>query len=166
MTILETDRLILREAAAHDAPFFLDLLNQPSFIQFIGDKGVRDLDGARDYIQKRLVDNYNRFGFGLYLTLLKEDETPLGICGLIKRDGLDDVDIGFAFLPQYTSKGYAFESASAVMEHGRKALGLKQIVGIVSPGNASSIRLLEKLGLKFERMIKLPNDDEELKLFI
>ncbi|MEW5941563.1 MAG: GNAT family N-acetyltransferase, partial [Chloroflexota bacterium] len=123
------------------------------------------LDDARGYIQTRLVDSYTRFGFGLYLTLLKGDGTPIGICGLIKRDGLEDVDIGFAFLPQYWSKGYAFESASAVLVHGRDALGLNRIAGITTPDNLSSIRLLEKLGLKFERMIKLPNDGEELKLF-
>ena len=165
MNVIETGRLILRKGTNDDAPFFLDLLNQPSFIEFLGDRGVRTLDDARAYIQSKLVDSYNKFGFGLYMVLLKEDQTSIGICGLIKRDGLDDVDVGFAFLPQYASQGYGFESASAVMEYGRKTFGLKKIVGIVSSGNVKSIDLLEKLGLKFEKMIKLPNDKEELKLF-
>lgn len=166
MNVIETERLILRKGTNDDAPFFLDLLNQPSFIEFLGDRGVRNLDDARAYIQSKLVDSYNKFGFGLYMVLLKEDQTPIGICGLIKRDGLDDVDIGFAFLPQYASQGYGFESASVVMEYGRNTFGLKKIVGIVSAGNVKSIGLLEKLGLKFEKMIKLPNDDEELNLFV
>lgn len=165
MNILETDRLILRNATADDAPFILDLLNQPSFIRFIGDRGIRDLEGAREYIQTRLVKSYDSNGFGLYLTLLKEGDIPIGICGLVKREGLDDVDVGFAFLPQYESKGYGFESASAVMDYSRNTLGLKRIAGITTTDNHKSIRLLEKLGLKFEKMIKLPNDDEELKFF-
>jgi len=166
MNILETPRLILRNANADDAPFMLDLLNQPSFIRFIGDRGIRSLDGAREYIETRLVKSYKDNGFGLYITLLKEENLPIGLCGLVKRDGLDDIDIGFAFLAQHESKGYGFESASAVMEYSKNTLGLKRIAGITTPDNEKSIGLLEKLGLKFEKMIKLPNDTEELKFFI
>src|ERR1700704_4791358 len=111
MTILETDRLLLRKLTADDAEFILDLLNQPSFLQFIGDKGVRTLDDARQYILAGPVASYERFGFGLYLTALKESQVSIGICGLIKRETLEDVDVGFAFLPQFWSKGYAFEAA-------------------------------------------------------
>jgi len=166
MNILETDRLILRELTLDDAEFILDLLNQPSFIQFIGDRGVRTLDDARGYLSKRIIGDYEHLGFGLYLTLLKENEVPIGICGLVKRDSLDDIDIGFAFLPQYWLRGYAFESASAVLAYARNTLGLKRIAGITTPDNQGSIRVLEKMGLKFEKMVKLSEDDIELKLFV
>ena len=166
MNIVETDRLILRKLTIDDAVFILDLLNQPSFIQFIGDRCVRTLDDARDYILKRLVNSYEHFGFGLYLTLLKEGDVPIGICGLVKREILKDVDVGFAFLPQYWSKGYAFESASAVLSYARNTLGIKRIAGITTADNHGSIRVLEKMGLKFEKMVRLSEGDIELKLFI
>lgn len=165
MNLIETDRLLLRKLSTDDAGFMLDLLNQPSFIHFIGDRGVRTLEDASRYILTGAVTSYERFGFGLYLTVLKDGEVPIGICGLVKRETLKDVDIGFAFLPQYWLKGYAFESASAVLDYGRKTLGLKRIVGITTPDNQGSIRVLEKLGLKFEKMVKLSEDDIELKLF-
>ncbi|MCJ7434388.1 MAG: GNAT family N-acetyltransferase [Anaerolineales bacterium] len=165
MNVLETDRLVLRRLSIDDAEFILNLLNQPSFLQFIGDRDVRTLDDARSYILKGPVASYKRFGFGLYLTALKESGVPIGICGLVKRESLENVDIGFAFLPQFWSKGYAFESASAVMEYGKNALGLKRIVGVTSVDNHASIRVLEKLGLKFAKMVRLSADDRELKLF-
>jgi len=140
-------------------------LNQPSFLRFIGDKGVRTLENARGYILNGPVDMYNRLGFGLYLTELKEGGVPVGICGLIKRDALEDVDIGFAFLPKFWAEGYAYESTSAVMAYGKDVLGLKRIVAITSPDNHASARLLEKLGLRFERMIRLAEDANEVRLF-
>jgi RimJ/RimL family protein N-acetyltransferase len=163
--VLETSRLILRWLSVEDAEFILQLLNEPSFLRFIGDKGVRTIDDARNYILRGPVDSYERFGFGLYLTELKENGAPIGICGLLKRESLEDVDVGFAFLPQFWRKGYAFESASAVMTHGRKVVGLKRIVAITSPDNDASIKVLKKLGLRFERMIKLSEDEPEIKLF-
>jgi len=165
MSVIETERLILRKLSTDDAKFILDLLNQPSFIHFIGDRGVRNLEDARQYILKGAVTSYERFGFGLYLTLLKEDQVPIGICGLVKRDTFKDADIGFAFLPQYWSMGYAFESASAVLAYATNVLGLKQVLGITTPDNQRSIHVLEKIGLKFEKMVRLPKDDVELKLF-
>src|SRR5215813_2981408 len=165
LKVLEADRLILRRLSTDDAEFILQLLNEPSFLRFIGDKGVRTLDDARDYILNGPVDMYNRFGFGLYLTELKESGVPIGICGLIKRDSLEDVDIGFAFLPRFWAKGYAYESAAAVMAYGKTVLGLKRIVAITSPDNYASGRLLEKLGLRFERMIRLSKDTQEVRLF-
>lgn len=165
MTVLETERLALRRLEPGDAEFILELLNDPSFLRFIGDKGVRNLDDARRYIANGPVASYERFGFGLYLTALKEGGVPIGICGLLKRDSLDDVDVGFAFLPRYWSKGYALEAASAVMAYGRESLGLKRIVAVVSPGNDASIRLLLKLGLKLERMVRLEGEGPELQLF-
>lgn len=163
--VLETGRLILRWLSVEDAEFILQLLNEPSFRRFIGDKGVRSIEDARDYILRGPVDSYERFGFGLYLTELKDDGVPIGICGLLKRESLEDVDIGFAFLPQFWRKGYAFESSSAVMTYGRKVVGLNRIVAITSPENDASIKVLEKLGLRFERMIKLSEDEPEIKLF-
>jgi RimJ/RimL family protein N-acetyltransferase len=165
MVIIETERLILRKLTTDDAEFILNLLNQPSFIHYIGDRGVRTLEDARQYILKGAVASYERFGFGLYLTLLKESEVPIGICGLVKREMLKDVDVGFAFLPQYWSKGYAFESASAVLAYARNTLGIKRILGITTADNQGSIHVLEKIGLKFEQMVKLSEDEVELKLF-
>jgi RimJ/RimL family protein N-acetyltransferase len=163
--VLETERLQLRRIDVDDAGFLLDLLNQPSFVHFIGDKGVRTLDDARHYVATGPLASYERFGFGMYLVLLKESQTPIGICGLLKRDCLDDVDVGFAFLPQFWSRGYAFESASAVMAYGQEALRIGRIVAVVSPDNRGSIRLLEKLGLRFETMVRLFQDSPEIKLF-
>src|SRR3989442_7723918 len=150
MIILETDRLVLRRLTVEDAEFIFDLLNQPSFLQFIGDKGVRTIDDARIYILTGRMASYERFGSGLYLTELKQAQAPIEICGLLKRETLDDVDVGFAFLPQYWRQGYAFESALAVMAYGREVLGLDRIVAITSPDNEASIKVLGKLGLKFE----------------
>lgn len=166
--ILETDRLALRQlspADDNDAAFILELLNEPSWLRFIGDKNVHTLDDARNYIANGPAAMYARVGFGLYLTALKETGEPIGICGLIKRDGLEDVDIGFAFLPRHWSKGYAYEAAAATLAHGRDALGLKRIVAITSIDNHSSIKLLQKIGLQFEKTLTLPGDDEPLSFF-
>lgn len=165
MKVLETERLILRRLSADDAEFMLELLNDPGWIRFIGDKGVRTVDEARAYIRQGPMAMYARYGFGLYRTELKEGAVPIGICGLIKRDGLDDVDVGFAFLPAFRDKGYAREAAAASMEYGRRVLGMGRIVAITLPDNRSSIKLLEKLGMRFERMIRLPGDTEELCLY-
>ena len=165
MIVLETDRLILRRLTTGDAEFVLELLNEPSFLQYIGDRGVRSLEEAREYIVNRLVASYERNGFGLYLVELKESRIPIGISGLVKRDALPDADIGFAFLPAYWSKGYAVESAAAVMNYARDVLGLTRIVAITSLDNEGSAKLLGKIGLRFERLIKLSEDAEEVKLF-
>jgi RimJ/RimL family protein N-acetyltransferase len=165
LKVLETDRLILRWLSPEDAEFILRLLNEPSWLRFIGDKGVRTIEDARSYILQGPVEMYSRLGFGLYLVELREEGFSIGICGLIKRDSLEDVDIGFAFLPVYWGKGYGYEAASAVMAYGGKALGLNRIVAITSPDNDRSVKLLEKLGLRFEEMVKLAHDSEEVRLF-
>ena len=165
MTVLETERLVLRRLSEDDAEFIVELLNQPSFLRYIGDKGVRNTGDAIRYIQSGPVASYERFGFGLYLVELKDTEVAIGICGLLKRDSLPDVDVGFAFLPDYWSQGFAFEAASAVMNYGREALGLGRIVAITTLDNDPSIKLLEKIGLKFESMIKLSEDQPEVRLF-
>jgi RimJ/RimL family protein N-acetyltransferase len=166
LSLLETDRLSLRQLSADDAEFILDLVNQPSFVKNIGDKGVRTKADAVAYIQNGPVASYKRFGFGLNLVELKGSEIPIGICGLLKRDSLPDVDIGFAFLPAFWSRGYAVESAAAVMDHGRDVLGIGRIVAITAPGNQGSIKVLEKIGFKFEGMIRLSESEPEIKLFV
>src|SRR5215475_5561370 len=166
VNVLETDRLILRKLSIEDAPFILELVSGPPFIQYIGDKGVKTLDDARDYILKGPVDSYGRYGFGLYLCELKDREVPVGICGLIKREWLDDADIGFAFLPEFWGKGYCYEAASAVMAIGKSAFGLERMVAITSIDNNRSIRVLEKLGMRFERMVSLGDDTSLVKLFV
>lgn len=166
MIVLETERLHLRYQTLDDAPFILELVNDPAWLQFIGDRGVRTLDDARAYIANGAIKSYERDGFGFYLVERKEDHTLLGMCGLVKREGLEDVDIGFAFLPDYRSKGYAYEAASAVMQFAKETLGLTRVVAITTQDNHSSGRLLEKLGLRFERLIQMPNDTELLRLFV
>jgi len=163
--ILETERLILRHLTTDDAEFILELLNDPSFIRNIGDRNVRSIEDACSYILNGPVASYAKNGFGLYLVLLKETKEPMGMCGLIKRDGLEDVDIGYALLPRYWSKGYAVEAAQATKEYAREAIGLKRIVAIVDPVNAGSIRVLENIGLHYETMVRLSADDIDLKLF-
>lgn len=165
MKVLATERLTLRWLTAEDAPFILTLLNDPGWLRFIGDRGVRTVEDARKYILNGPAAMVERLGFGLYLTERKTDGEPMGICGLIKRDGLDDVDIGFAFLPQFCGCGYAFEAAAAVIPFGRDTFGLNRIVGITAPDNVTSIKLLEKIGMKYERTLQLPKIDGESMLF-
>jgi RimJ/RimL family protein N-acetyltransferase len=165
MNILETERLILLEIVEQDAEFIYDLVNQPSFVKYIGNRNVHSIETAREFIENRYRQNYREHGFGLYAVDLKENNTPIGICGFVKRDTLPDADIGFAFLPQYERQGFAFESTDAVMKYGREALKLEKVLAITTQDNESSGKLLEKLGFQFEGLIKQPNDEAELKLF-
>jgi RimJ/RimL family protein N-acetyltransferase len=164
--VLETDRLILRRLSTDDAEFVFELVNDPAWLRFIGDRGVRTLDDARDYIRKGPVESYSRLGFGLYAVELKEGGSPIGICGLVKRDFLEDVDIGFALLPAFRGKGYAREAARATMSYARNVVGLERIVAITSRDNDASARLLEEIGLRFERMIRIsPDSPEDVRLY-
>jgi RimJ/RimL family protein N-acetyltransferase len=163
--VLETPRLTLRRFTLDDAPFVIELVNDPAWLEHIGDRNVRTIEEAHAYLRKGALAMYERVGFGMYVVALKESGELVGTCGLIQRDGLDDVDIGFAFLPQFRGKGYALESAAAVLEHARNGLDLKRIVAIVSAANHRSIRILERIGLQFERKIKMPGDDEEILLY-
>lgn len=165
MNTLETERLSLQHLNAGDAEFLIELLNDPSFIRNIGDRGVRTVQDAQAYVQNGPAASYAKNGFGLDLVILKDTGEPIGICGLIKRPTLDDVDIGYAYLPRYWSKGYAVEAASAVKQYAQDVIGLKRLVAIVDPLNLGSIRMLEKIGFTFEKMVKLSADDIELKLF-
>lgn len=166
MKDLETTRLVVRPFALDDAPFILRLLNEPSFVRFIGDRRVRTLDDARRYLVEGPLDSYTRLGFGLYAVISKEEQTVIGMCGLLRRDALEDVDVGFAFLSEYCGRGYAFESAMAVMDHGRDVLGLGRIVAVTATDNQRSIAVLEKLGLRFERWIKLAKGEQACRLFV
>jgi RimJ/RimL family protein N-acetyltransferase len=163
--VLVTQRLRLRHATTADREFALALVNDPDFVRNIGDRGVRTPADAERYLQDGPLASYEKFGFGMYIVELKDSHTPIGFCGFVRRDWLPDVDIGFAFLPQYRSQGYALESASAVKAYGRNVLGLRRIVAIVSPGNADSIRLLERLGLRFESTVRPVNEDADIQLF-
>lgn len=162
---LITARLTLREFVDADAPFILTLLNQPSFLRFIGDKKVRTVDDARRYITTGPIESYQRHGFGLYLVELKDGKVPIGMCGVLKRESLPDPDLGFAFLPEYWGQGYAFEAASAVLKEARDTFKLTRILAITNPDNDASIKLLAKLGFQLERVMKLSSDSDEVKLF-
>jgi RimJ/RimL family protein N-acetyltransferase len=165
MKILETERLLIRRFTSDDAPFILELLNEPSFIQNIGDRNIRSVEDARTYLLNGAIASYEKHGFGLSLVILKQTGEAIGMCGLIKRDELDDVDIGYAFLPRYWSKGYAVEAARATREYAKETIGLRRLAAIVDPANESSVRVLEKIGMMFEKMVKLSADDIDLKLF-
>ena len=165
MIACETQRLFLRQLTTADSAFILDLLNQPDFIRNIGDRKVRTLDDAHRYILAGPVASYGRWGFGPYLVGLKGAPVPIGICGLLKRDYLDDPDVGFALLPAFRGLGYAFEAAAAAMRHGTAALGLKRIVAMTAPHNDASIRVVQRLGLEFERILRVPDQDRDTWLF-
>lgn len=163
--LIETPRLVLRRISTGDADFILGLLNEPSFIRNIGDRGVRTRDAACAYISERLASSYEAHGYGLYLVESREAQAAIGICGFVKREVLEHADIGFAFLERSWSRGYAHEAAAAVMDYGRSTLGFGRILGITTSGNRSSVRLLEKLGLRFERLVQLPGLEEPRRLF-
>lgn len=166
MTVVTTtDRLHLRHVTTNDTAFLVELLNDPSFLSNIGDRGVRTPADAIGYVENGPGASYRKNGFGLYLVERRDDGMPLGLCGLVKRDTLPDVDIGFAFLPRFHGQGYALEAARATVAEARDRVKLPRLVAIVKPGNLPSSGLLMKLGLKFERMIQLPHDPIELEYY-
>lgn len=158
--MIETQRLFVRRITVDDAPFILTLLNEPSFLQYIGDKQVRNLEDARQYILNGPVASYERHGFGLLLVELRDTQTPIGMCGILKRAELPDPDIGFALLPDFWNKGFAFEAASAVLNDAPH-----RVLAITTLDNDASINLLERLGFKFERITRLTPEGEQLRLF-
>lgn len=165
MTVLETERLSLRRLTVDDAEFILALLNEPSFLRYIGDKKVRNLDDARQYILNGPIGSYERHGFGLNCVELRETHAPIGVCGLLKREELPDPDIGFALLPDFWSKGFAFEAAEAVLKDARERLKIQRILAITSLDNDASIKLLQRLGFRFDEVVQLAPDRESLRLF-
>jgi RimJ/RimL family protein N-acetyltransferase len=162
---LETPRLSLRRFVLEDAPFVVTLLNQSSFIRNIGDRGVRDVDDARRYLREGPMTMYAQHGFGLWHVSRRADGTCVGMCGLLRRDILPDVDVGYAFLPEHWGQGYAFEAASATVELGARRFGLRRIIGVVSDHNTASIRVLEKIGMRFERMHAMHPGEPEVRLY-
>lgn len=165
MTVHETERLLLRKLTVDDAEFILTLLNEPDFLRYIGDKKVRTLEDARKYIADGPVASYDRHGFGLLLVELKESHTPIGMCGLLKREELPDPDIGFALLSDFYRKGFASEAARAVLQDADARLNLQRILAITSLDNEASINLLQRLGFRFDKVVKLTPGGEQLRLF-
>lgn len=163
--IVETPRLRIRALTVDDAEFIFGLVNEPSFLENIGDKGVRNLEDARKFILEGSWASHREQGYGQFLVELKESGDLVGVCGLLYREALDVSDIGCAFLPAYWRQGIAYEAACAVMDYGRSTLGLKKIVGLTSKENTASIIALEKLGMKFERMVKMSDDDPGTALY-
>lgn len=161
----ETERLLLRPSSIADAPFVFQLLNTPKWIANIGDRNVHSVKDAEEYIQEKMLPQLERLGFGNYFVIRKSDDVILGSCGLYDRDGLEGVDIGFAFLPEHEGKGYGYESAAKIMEAGIHEFGVKKISAITIVENIASQKLIEKLGLTFEKMVTLPGDDVALMLY-
>lgn len=165
MQILETERLILRQFTLDDAAFILEFVNTPTWLQFIGDRNVHSIEDAEKYLLNGSMKSYVENGFGFYAVIDKESEKAIGMCGLIKRDTLPDIDIGFAFLPNLISKGFGYEIASATLDYAFNVLKIKRIVAIVNPENEKSIGLIKKIGMQFEEMIKFGDEAKELMLF-
>jgi ribosomal-protein-alanine N-acetyltransferase len=161
----ETARLRITRLTADDAPFILELLNDPDFLRYIGDRGVRTLDHAAAYLTNGPLASYARHGFGLYLVSLTDSACPIGIAGVLRRENLDDPDIGFAFLPAFRGQGYAIEAARGVIHHAKHDLALGRLVAIVSPANEASRRLLDRLGFRLEGRLRLAEGAEEVELF-
>lgn len=163
--VIETERLILRKFTLDDAAFMLELLNTSAWLRFIGDRGVRTIEEAEQYLLNGNIKSYQEYGFGFYVVVVKETNESIGICGIKKREELDDIDIGFGFFPQFVGKGYGYEAASATLDYAINILKIKRIVAIVDPENAASISLIKKIGLQFEKMVQLSRKDIELMLF-
>ena len=163
--IFETERLILKAASTEDAAFIFELLNTPKWIEFIGDRNVHSEEEAAQYILDRMLPQYEKLGFGNYIVILKEDNSKIGTCGLFDREGLEGIDLGFAFLPEYEQKGYGFESSNRLMKAGFEEIKIDQINAITMTTNFSSQKLLEKLGMTQVGKFHLPNDPEELFLY-
>ena len=165
MKTFETERLIMKLADLDDADFFLELYNTPSFIQYIGDRNLRTKEDAENYILNRFLPQFQKLGFGNYVVILKEDNTKIGAVGIFEREGLDVLDIGFSFLEKYEGKGYAYESANRLKDFAAIDFGVKKLSAITTKDNFSSQKLIEKLGLKFQKIITIPNDDAELMYY-
>lgn len=155
----------MREISEADAGFVLEVLNDPGFIRFVGDRGVRTIEEAARYVEERLAAGYRQHGFGLWLVEAKGEGVPVGMCGLLKRQELNVVEVGYAFLPSFRGRGYAYEAAAAAARYAREVLGQPRLYAIVNPDNAVSIRVLEKLGMKFERPVRLAGEDSDINLF-
>jgi ribosomal-protein-alanine N-acetyltransferase len=157
--------LSLRRLTPDDAGLLLAVWNDPAFIQFVGDRGIRGISEAREAMQDGVFRLYKEYGYGPYRVALKDGDTPVGICGLFRRDGLDRPDLGYSTLPEYCGKGYAYEAALAVLEYARSKLSIERVIAIISPGNVASVGLIGKLGFDFERMHTMPGEDSPVRVY-
>ena len=165
LIILETKRLFLRHLVRDDAEFILHLLNEPSWLEFVGDKNVYNLNDAKKYIELAPMMMYERYGFGLYLVCAKETSIPMGLCGLMKRDNLDDADLGYAFLPKFWHKGFALEAVKSILSYAKNTHQLSRILALSKSSNTASIKLLNKVGFLFDRDLKLLENEENLQIY-
>lgn len=165
MQITETKNLILRLPEVTDAALVFKLFNQQDCLKYIGDKNVKNVKDAESYITEKFLSHYKVYGFCLYIVCQKQSNIAVGICGLIKREELEDIDIGFAILTKYQGKGYVTEAAMAVKNHAFDTLGLKRLVALTDKINHGSSRVLEKIGMTFEKYISLNNEEKEIKLY-
>ena len=163
--VLKTKRLLLRRLVREDAEFILRLLNEPSWLEFIGDKQVYNLNHAKKYIELAPMTMYEKYGFGLLLVCCKESSAPIGLCGLMKRDNLDDADLGYALLPEFWQQGYAWEAVETILDYAKNTLQLTNILALSKSSNTASIKLLNKVGFLFERDLKLMDDEENLQIY-
>ena len=163
--VLNTERLELSWLTLDDTPLMLAIWNDPAFVRYVADRGVRTLDQARAAVEAGPLRLYAEYGYGPFRLRRRDDGMDIGICGLFRRDGFADPDIGFAILPDFCGKGYGFEASAAVLEYAHDTLGLSRIKAIVSPQNAASIGLLEKLGMRYERRVRMPGEDHDISLY-
>lgn len=163
--ILETERLRLRELTLDDAAFIVELVNSAGWIKYIGDRNIKSPEQAKAYLENGPLKSYQENGFGLWLVEIKDTQNPIGMCGLLCRDYLDNPDIGFAFLPEFIGKGFGFEAAAATLSLAKDQLKLLTLCAITMPTNHASIKLLEKIGLKFMESFSSPANQEELHLY-
>jgi len=161
----ETKRLILRPTSEQDSEFIFELLNSPKWLKYIGDRNIKTVENAKDYIKEKITPQLERLGYSNYTVIRKQDHQKIGTCGLYDRPGLEGIDIGYAFLPEYENNGFAFESSNRLKEAAFNELGIKTISAITTKENTSSQKLLEKLGLKLTGTTQIPNDNEELLLY-
>ena len=165
MNIIKTDRLLINRITLDDAAFILELMNDKDWIKNIGDRGMTTIEDAEEYIRTRFLKTYEESNIGFYGLVLKNSKEVIGIAGLVDREGIDHVDIGYGLLPNFRGKGYAFEATKAIYDYGYNHLKLEKIVAIVNPDNPTSIQLLSKLGLEFEKMVRFPDEEKDIMLF-
>ncbi|RPD97701.1 N-acetyltransferase [Aureibaculum marinum] len=165
MTLLNTDRLLLDFISENDAPFLHQLMNNPSFIKNIGDRNIKTIGDAKNFIKSRFLKSYKHNGYGYYIIKIKETNEPIGFCGLVNRIELDIIDIGYALLPKFTSKGFAFEATKALYNYAQQTLNIPKIAAIIEPTNTKSLALIKKLGLKYKKKVQLPEEDIECLLY-
>jgi [ribosomal protein S5]-alanine N-acetyltransferase len=163
---IRTKRLTLSKFTINDAPFFCDLVNDPDWIKHIGDRNIKTNKDAEEYLKKNIIPSYKKDGFGFYVVRLTEENTPIGMCGLIKRDWMDYVEIGYAFLTQFRGKGYAIESSIATKKHAKTTLKISTLAAITDLDNEKSGNLLNRLGFKFSKLISYPGEDKKCKLYL